>query len=331
VTVPTFSLAELTEAAGSSSGGEILGALDAALRDPGAFKLVDVKAVGGLIEDMHRVTCSFFELPMEAKARYRYPGDQYVGWCGGEYLSQYGSSDRKEMFHIGPRVAATLVAHGSDGMVAEPSGAETANTGIREAALASCSLWPATPTDFVAIWHRYYRAMQATSVSLGRAFTQLLGTPEQVWFDALGGNWADLAANYYPPVGENEPGEPVYNAAHRDLTVFTILYQDQSRAGHLSVQSVDGSWHVVDPSPESYVVNVGELLTYLSGGRWPAAPHRVTVAEAGSPATVARISIPFFYRPSDERVVSSFADRDALPVAVGDWVLAKKRGVPLPT
>jgi hypothetical protein len=37
--------------------------------------------------------------------------------------------------------------------------------------------------------------------------------------------------------------------------------------------------------------------------------------------------VPFFYRPSDERTVTSFVDPDAEPIAVGDWVRAKKRGV----
>jgi isopenicillin N synthase-like dioxygenase len=154
-----------------------------------------------------------------------------------------------------------------------------------------------------------------------------LGASEKEWFAVLGDNWADLAANYYPPVADAEGGAPIYNAPHRDLTIFTILHQDQSRTGELSVQSADGNWHSVSPSPGTYVVNVGELLTYLSGGRWRAAPHQVVVAQGATPATTARISVPFFYRPSDERVVTSFVDLDAAPIAVGDWVLAKKRGV----
>ena len=76
--------------------------------------------------------------------------------------------------------------------------------------------------------------------------------------------------------------------------------------------------------------NVGELLTYLSGGRWRAAPHRVTVSPSPAAATAAsndepRISVPFFYRPSDDRVVTSFVDPDAPPIAVGQWVLNRKQ------
>jgi len=321
VTVATFSLRELVDALSAPSGSSVLAAFDEALIDPGAFRLTDLPVPEDLITAMHQATSRFFELPFEVKAGYRYVEDQYVGWCGGEFLGQYGSADHKEMFHIGPRVAPTLRAHGVDGAVAPPADEE------RSAALASCRLWPEAPAEFIATWHHYYRVMQETSVLLGRALARLLGASEKEWFAVLSDNWADLAANYYPPVSGADGGAPIYNAPHRDLTIFTILHQDQSRAGELSVQSADGNWHAVTPSPGTYVVNVGELLTYLSGGRWRAAPHQVVVAQEATPSTTARISVPFFYRPNDQRVVTSFVDLDAAPIAVGDWVLAKKRGV----
>jgi isopenicillin N synthase-like dioxygenase len=321
MTVATFSLAELVDALNAPAGSGVLAAFDDALTDPGAFRLTDLPVSEDLIATMHQVTSGFFELPFDVKTGYRYVEDQYVGWCGGEFLGQYGSADHKEMYHIGPRVAPTLRAHGVDGAVPLPADDE------REAALAGCALWPEVPAEFVATWHDYYRGMQETAVLLGRALAHLLGTPEKEWFGVLGGNWADLAANYYPPVADIGGGAPIYNAPHRDLTILTILHQDQSRVGGLSVQSADGSWQAVAPLPGTYVVNVGELLTYLSGGRWRAAPHQVTVSETATPATTARISVPFFYRPSDERVVTSFVDLYAAPIAVCDWVLAKKRGV----
>jgi isopenicillin N synthase-like dioxygenase len=321
MTVATFSLRELVDALSAPSGSSVLAAFDDALADPGAFRLTDLPVPEDLISTMHQATSRFFELPFEVKAGYRYVEDQYVGWCGGEFLGQYGSADHKEMYHIGPRVAPTLRAHGVDGVLAPPANEE------RSAALAGCRLWPEEPVEFITTWHHYYRVMQETSVLLGRALARLLGTSEKEWFAVLGENWADLAANYYPPVTGADGVAPIYNAPHRDLTIFTILHQDQSRTGELSVQSADGNWHAVTPSPGTYVVNVGELLTYLSGGRWRAAPHQVVVAREATPATTARISVPFFYRPSDERVVTSFVDLDAAPIAVGDWVLAKKRRV----
>ncbi|MCU1489105.1 MAG: flavanone 3-dioxygenase [Acidimicrobiaceae bacterium] len=318
--IATFSLSELAEAArGSSDSEPLLRELDAALVDPGAFRLTDLPVSDELLEELQATTRAFFSLPMDTKATFRFVEDQYVGWCGGEYLSQYGSADRKEMYHVGPRVAPTLAAHAKDGSL------PAADADVVAHALASCSLWPDQPVAFIPVWHAYYAAMQEAAAVFGGVLARLLQIAPDTWFDTMQGNWADLAANYYPPIGEADRSAeaPVYNAAHSDLTVFTILYQDQSRAGGLSVESADGSWTMVEPVPHSYVVNVGELLTYLSGGRWRAAPHQVTVSEEAP--TSARLSVPFFYRPSDERIVTSFVDPEAPPIAVGDWVIERKR------
>jgi isopenicillin N synthase-like dioxygenase len=299
----------------------VLTQLDIALRDPGAFRLADVPLSSSLVEDMHAVTCRFFELPVNVKVNYRFPDDQYVGWCGGQFLSQYGSADRKEMYHIGPRVAPTLLAHTKDGSV------PPLKRDIVDEALDSCALWPGSPVGFIATWHTYYAGMQEVAALLGTVLAALLGIERDEWFEVMQGNWADLAANYYPPITETDgAGTPIYNAPHSDLTVFTVLHQDQSRSGGLSVQRGDGTWDAVRPEPGTYIVNVGELLTYLSGGRWRAAPHQVTVSSHPAGARSVRISVPFFYRPSDKKVVKSFVHPEASPIAVGDWVLERKRG-----
>ena len=324
--IPSFSLPALVEATQkpSAAGGQELSRLDDALRDPGAFRMAELPISPSLVEEMHEVTCTFFELPIDVKAGYRFPDDQYVGWCGAQFLSQYGSADRKEMYHIGPRVAPTLLAHGKDGSVPPLDG------DIVGRALDSCRLWPSSPPGFIDTWHRYYAGMQEVAASLGDVLATLLGIERDVWFDVMQGNWADLAANYYPPVFSETDSDgadkPVYNAPHSDLTVFTVLHQDQSRSGGLSVQRTDATWDEVAPEPGTYVVNVGELLTYLSGGRWRAAPHQVTVSPDPALARSVRISVPFFYRPSDERVVKSFVDPGVAPIPVGEWVLERKRG-----
>lgn len=323
--VAAFSLSQLVEATRSPStaGHALLEELDAALIDPGAFRLTDAPLSDALVEDMHAVTREFFEQPLEVKARCRYLEDQYTGWCGPPFLSDYGSGqDRKEMFHIGPRYAPTLDTHSTAGTLAE----SVLRPDLFGEARRSCILWPEAPVRFVEVWHEYYRRMQTVAASLGTVLAAVLGIPSAEWFAVLGDNWADLAANYYPPVSSEEGGTPVYQNPHRDLTVFTILHQDGSRAGGLSVEMVDGEWHDVEPIPGTYVVNVGDLLTYLSGGHWRAAPHQVTVFPDA--ATQPRLSVPFFYRPSDHRIVTSFVDPDATPIAVGDWVIQRKRGVP---
>ena len=173
--IASFSLTALAEATQrpSANGEQELGRLDDALRDPGAFRLAELPLPPSLVEEMHQVTCAFFELPIDVKAGYRFPDDQYVGWCGAQFLNQYGSADRKEMYHIGPRVAPTLLAHGKDGSV--PS----LDRYIVSQALESCSLWPSSPPGFINTWHRYYAGMQEVAASLGAILATLLGIEQR--------------------------------------------------------------------------------------------------------------------------------------------------------
>ena len=202
--------------------------------NPGAFRLAELSLSPSLVEAMHQVTCAFFELPFEVKAGYRYVEDQYVGWCGGEFLGLYGSADHKEMYHIGPRVAPTLVAHGSDGSV--PPG------DCAPAALASCSLWPEAPEEFVAIWHDYYRAMQEASASWVLAISWDPTRRGSTSSAAIGPTWRPTTTR----LSRGRGCAPF--TTHLTATSPSSRSSIRTKAaGGLSVQSADGNWHAIDP------------------------------------------------------------------------------------
>jgi isopenicillin N synthase-like dioxygenase len=315
-----FSYTALVEASRREdpAADDLLARLDAACTDPGGFLLVDCPVPDGLLEQMLGSTQRFFELPVAEKSRYRWPEDQYVGWRGSDNQNQHGFADYKEMFHIGPRVAPTLATSAPDGSVPAPA------SDLADEALATCSLWPAELPEFVEVWHRYFAAMQELAAGLGSACAAALGIEPSEWLETLADNYSDLAANFYPPVAPDAGAKPVYNAPHADLTVFTILIQNASRIGGLSMEAVDGTWIDAVPTPGVFVVNVGELLTYLSGDRWRAVPHQVKVAETGETARDPRISIPFFHRPHDAKDVVPFVGEAADPISVGEWVRQRK-------
>jgi isopenicillin N synthase-like dioxygenase len=189
---------------------------------------------------------------------------------------------------------------------------------------ADCPLWPAELPAFRASWHDYYRAMQDAGTTLGLAMAAALGVDEDTWLRLIADNWADLAANYYPPVGSGTSG--VRNAVHSDLTMFTILYQDAGGGGGLHMRARTGEWVAVPPRDDVYLVNVGELLDYLTGGRWWAVPHEVGEADPAAPgADTPRISIPFFYRPNDANTIVPLVGAGAAaPIGVGEWVRNRK-------
>ncbi|ONH32612.1 2OG-Fe(II) oxygenase family protein [Pseudofrankia asymbiotica] len=347
--VPSFSLPEIVadaHAGRAPAGGE----LDRVCREIGAFVLTGLPLPTGLTNEVLGRTRELFALPRRAKAALVSQDDQYVGWRGTDgNRNEYGYADEKEMFHIGPRVASTLLGlgdrAGSGSGAVEPTRGHTA--GLVTAAVADCPLWPAELPGFVEAWHRYYAAMQESAARLGTALAAALGLEPSRWSDMVAGNWADLAANYYPaPAPSGAPG--IRNAVHSDLTLFTVLLQDPPGNGGLVMRDRSGGWHDVAPAAGEFVVNVGELLTYLTRGAWWAVPHEVR--PAGSAAAGDRLTIPFFYRPSDHHELVPFevrgagsvsadapptdgfladtvladALRDAGPLDVGAWVRRRK-------
>lgn len=81
-------------------------------------------------------------------------------------------------------------------------------------------------------------------------------------------------------------------AAHLDFSLVTLTLQDD--VGGLEVQRPSGEWVAVKPVPGALLVNVGELLQLVLGGRLVATPHRVVNPSASR----SRFSIPVFINPS---------------------------------
>jgi isopenicillin N synthase-like dioxygenase len=82
-----------------------------------------------------------------------------------------------------------------------------------------------------------------------------------------------------------------------DLSWITLLLQDD--VGGLEVRTVEGEWIPVEPVPGTLVVNIGEILQFVSGGLYAATPHRVVNPSRDR----SRISIPFFLNPAlDSRI-----------------------------
>jgi isopenicillin N synthase-like dioxygenase len=106
-------------------------------------------------------------------------------------------------------------------------------------------------------------------------------------------------------------------AAHRDSGVLTLLWQP----GDLQAQSPDGTWCDVPAEPGSMTVNFGDCMAFWTGGRIPATVHRVVAP----PST--RFSVPFFYEPDVNTVISPIAGCSAgqVPVRYGDHVMEKIR------
>ena len=95
---------------------------------------------------------------------------------------------------------------------------------------------------------------------------------------------------YHPQARGSAPRPGV--AAHLDFSLLTLTIQDE--VGGLQVRDRDGSWEHVAPVAGAWLVHVGELLGYVTGGEIAPTPHRVV-----NPSIERRrYSMPYFLCPS---------------------------------
>lgn len=102
---------------------------------------------------------------------------------------------------------------------------------------------------------------------------------------------------------------------HTD-TAFVTLLVTFSYAG-LEILRDDGEWMSVAPRPGSLVVNIGDLLSRLTGGRFKSTRHRVR--DMG----IERYSVPFFFEPRFNGKFD-FPD-DSSTIYYGPWVIQRMR------
>ena len=110
-------------------------------------------------------------------------------------------------------------------------------------------------------------------------------------------NTSFLRLNYYPrcpkpvrPVGLDNPVEGHLGVnQHTDAGALTVLRQDEQPG--LEVFR-DQDWYRVEPRPDAFVVNIGDIVQVWSNDEYKAALHRVT-----GNFDACRYSAPFFFNP----------------------------------
>lgn len=249
-------------------------AIDEACRDLGFFLIRGHGTDPGLLASLDAAARAFFDRPDEEKAAIAmaHGGRAWRGWFpeGGELTS--GRPDRKEGLYFGtelppddPRVVAGTPLHGPNQFPVEPA-----------------ALGPA-----VLAW---IDAMTALGHDLVRGVAIGLGLPPD-WFDAH--LTADPTALFrifrYPPHPDADEGWGV--AEHTDYGLLTVLAHDGTPG--LQVRTADRGWIDVPAVDGTFVVNLGDMLERMTGGRYLSTPHRVR--HGGG--TRDRLSFPFFFDP----------------------------------
>ncbi|HBS03341.1 MAG TPA: hypothetical protein DEA96_00145 [Leptospiraceae bacterium] len=143
------------------------------------------------------------------------------------------------------------------------------------------------------------KKMHAELTRLGLYMLSLLGLYLGHRQDWMQKDFADGMSTFriihYPGNTQSQsfqsPNELTYSTPdHTDSGFITLLFQDNT--GGLEALFPDGQWREVPPTEGAIVMNLGDLLAFLSGHRLKATRHRVRTP-SGS-----RLSMPFFFEPS---------------------------------
>ena len=270
----------------------VAAAVNAACKDIGFLLVTGHGIPSPLVDDMRRVSTTFFERPLEEKLRYRMPPDRYRGYIalGNEALAysldEKTPPDYKESFSIGPVDAPDDAYH----RTATPANFFAPN------------MWPAGLPEFRTTWTAYYRGMEELATTLMRIFAMALGMDEHYFDDKIDRHITNFSMLHYPP--QHEPPLPgqLRAGAHTDYGSLTIVKPDGAEGG-LQVRTKDGGWLDVPYVPDAFVVNLGDLMAEWTNDRWVSTLHRVVNPSRSAGAAARRLSMAFFHQPNYDAVI----------------------------
>ncbi|WP_051467736.1 isopenicillin N synthase family dioxygenase [Actinomadura oligospora] len=314
--VPVIDLSARDSPSGRATLAEAIGR---ACRTSGFFVIVGHGVPPELIDRLHTATTAFFTLPDAEKDRIAHrPGFSGFRRSGGTTAQSLGQ-------RTPPDLCESFGAH----VTGELSDRERGELGDYQATWKLANLWPENPADFKDTWREYMTAVHALAADLLRLCSLALGLDEDHFDDKFDRHVSSLVANYYQPqVDEPLPGQ-LRRGAHTDFGGLTVLYQQDDRGG-LQVLQGEDTWRDVRAVPGGFVINIGDLMSLWTGGRWVSTMHRVVNPERTD--TSSRLSVPFFFQPNHDAAIKPLPPVAPAPggrrpqaVIAGEWMALKTR------
>ncbi|MDA0240406.1 MAG: isopenicillin N synthase family oxygenase [Proteobacteria bacterium] len=247
--------------------------LRAACLDKGFLYLTGHGVPAGLRAEVFDEVENFFSLPVAEKMK----ADKVQSFAnrgyeplGGQTLEPGQPADLKEGYYVGrdlamndPRVVARKFNHGPN-------------------------IWPEGRPSFRDVMERYFLVMQDLARLTMRGIALSLDLEEDHFEAFCDEELATVRLLHYPPQPANPaPGEKGCGA-HTDFGTLTFLMQDD--CGGLQVWDEEAGWIHAPPIPDTYVVNLGDMMARWTNDKYHSTLHRVVNFSGRE-----RYSVPFFY------------------------------------
>ena len=284
MTVPALPIIDM--AAYRAGAAEAKAALVAEIaeksRTLGFFYLVNHGLPAALLEGQLAWGRSFFARPLAEKLAVDFrnlPVRRGYEPVAVQTLQAGAEPDQKELF-----------GYGREPNPAAPSPFEGPNQ------------WPAAAPGFDAAGFRaQMEAYREAMVGLGREICGLIAAsldlPETYFAAALAEPSANVRVLHYPPRDQPERPGRLGCGAHTDWGFITLLLQDD--CGGLEIEA-EGRWLRAEPLPGALIVNLGDMVVRLTGGRYASNVHRVLTTAPGRD----RYSVATFFNPPADYVVA---------------------------
>ncbi|RCV41848.1 hypothetical protein SETIT_9G167500v2 [Setaria italica] len=274
--IPLIDLSPLTGGGGGDAAAvdALAAEVGAASRDWGFFVVVGHGVPAETVARATEAQRAFFALPAERKAAVRRSEAEPLGYYESEHTKNV--RDWKEVYDLVPGGLQPPIAVADGEVVFE-------------------NKWPEDLPGFREALEEYMQAMEELAFKI----LELIARSLNLRPDRLHGFFKDqttfIRLNHYPPCPS--PDLALGVGRHKDAGALTILYQDD--VGGLDVRRrSDGDWVRVKPVPDSFIINVGDLIQVWSNDRYESAEHRVTVNSAKE-----RFSRPYFFNPAGYTMV----------------------------
>ncbi|KIV79653.1 hypothetical protein PV11_07201 [Exophiala sideris] len=244
--------------------------LRVACRDVGFFYASGHVIPNCIMEGAMQATKEFFDLPDERKQAVNFHRSAFFRGYEDLYATRHqhrGRGDNKEAFSF------TY---------------DDKNPGHNQ--------WPDNYPDFRTIMVKYHTALCHLAQQIHATFAEALSLPPNHFAQVYKKCGASVRALHYPPQKPQEVDDEVGFGAHTDSSWFTLVNQDN--VGALEVQNENGVWIPVEPKEGTFVVNIGDLMQFVSGGKLKSTRHRVVNRKG-----MERYSIAFFWSPNESDVL----------------------------
>jgi isopenicillin N synthase-like dioxygenase len=286
--------------------------MDEALQESGFLMLENHGVAADIRDSIREQARTFFALPTAQKKKYATPvGGR--GWIpqGGEANAFYGETadparaDLKESLTMGRNF-------------------RTRDEATNKAWFAP-NVWPAECPALKELCDQFTAQVRDIYYDLLRMSAAALGLAEDWFVDHTRSAPHTFNINRYPPLAvTGKPKEGQFRVApHTDWGILTILDR-QPGYGGLQIQTREGAWADAPYVAGAFTVNVADLMSRWTGGRWRSTRHRVLPPQDQAPDEDL-ISLIVFLEAEVDTVIRPVAgDTDAEPAVAGEWLRARE-------